>query len=97
MTPYTVRPPDSPVFVACRKRRLKTVRKLLDGKLASPFDLTPGGATPLYVSLEVLLVVEDDSQTNFSQLAAVAPAPEICKLLIERGADGNFTGVPGGP
>jgi len=49
MTPYNMRDPNAPIFVACENRDLETVRKLLNGGLASPFDVTPGGATPLHV------------------------------------------------
>ena len=49
ITPYNLRPPDSLIFLACENRDLATVRRLLDEGLASPFDLSPRGATPLHV------------------------------------------------
>lgn len=50
LTSYNVQHPDSPIFVACENRDFETVRKLLDEGSATPFDITPGGATPLHVS-----------------------------------------------
>ena len=50
MVSYNLREPDAAIFIACQNGDVETVRQLLDDGLASPFDLTPGGATPLHVS-----------------------------------------------
>ena len=50
MISYNLRDPDAAIFIACQNGDLETVRQLLDDGLASPFDLTPRGDTPLHVS-----------------------------------------------
>ena len=50
MTPYKIRPEDSPIFNACYYRGFERVRGLLDKGGASPFDMTLHGVTHLHVS-----------------------------------------------
>lgn len=50
MISCNLRDQDAAIFIACRNGDIETVRQLLDDGLASPFDLTPDGATPLHVS-----------------------------------------------
>ena len=97
LTSYNLRPQDSPIFLACAKREYETVRRLLDGGSASPFDVSPMGFTPLHVSLDFKIAANGGHDLIALQIAAVAAAPQICQLLIEQGADGNYVGLPGGP
>lgn len=52
MVSYNLRDPDEAIFIACQNRDVDTVRVLLKEGLASPFDLTPNGLTPLHVSYQ---------------------------------------------
>ena len=49
ITSYNIRDDRSPIFDACRYGNLEWARTLLDQGLASPFDVTPDGMTPLHV------------------------------------------------
>lgn len=50
MTPYKIRPEDSPIINACYYRDFERVRGLVDKGGASPFDITLQDVTHLHVS-----------------------------------------------
>lgn len=54
LTPYTPRDETHPIFCACIHGPLDTVRDLIDGGFASPYDVTESGHTLLHVGFRLV-------------------------------------------
>ena len=84
--PINLVPDDALIFEFCRQGDIEKVRGLISEKLASVRDVDSEGRTALHVSPAVLRSKSSGSDLCI-KFAAGSHHPELCKFLIDAGAN----------